>query len=239
MVSLRLVALLFQRGGDASELRFQLDHFQHLLPGRVFLTAQKHADLSHVLVVSRQYLKRTRAVVIAEGLNCMVSYGCRQSTSLKRSTPLCVAFVFLSSTVHFSNVFFLFSSTRQGSHNFQKTFIILFYLGTLTPSVIFICPKFWSWNTMQKTSAKLSSTVKNKIWIKNVRLWNFRAFSISYVYFGQIQYFFKALKNDFTIQYFFNKYFQYRVGTLSGVFLILLQQSGMTQYGHNPVMIHY
>jgi len=31
-----------------------------------------------------------------------------------------------------------------------------------------------------------------------------------YVHFGQIQYFFKILKVDFTIQY-----FQYRVGTLT------------------------
>jgi len=34
-----------------------------------------------------------------------------------------------------------------------------------------------------------------------------------YAHFGQVQYFFKVLKTDFTIQYF--QYFQYRVGTLA------------------------
>jgi len=63
-----------------------------------------------------------------------------------------------------------------------------------------------------KTSAKLSSTVKNKIWIKkNGWIWNFYIFAILYVHFRQsskgFQYFFKVLKTDFTIQY-----VQYRVG---------------------------
>ena len=82
---------------------------------------------------------------------------------------------------------------------------------TLIPSLIFIFRKFYSWNTMQKTFAKLSSAVKNKIWINkwlNLKFPYF-FFSILHVHFGQIQYFFKVLKTDFTIQY-----FQCHVGTL-------------------------
>jgi len=60
----------------------------------------------------------------------------------------------------------------QGSHTFSKiifqTFSILIEK-TLIPSFTFTFPKFYSWNTMQKTSAKLLSAVKKKNWI-NKRL---------------------------------------------------------------------
>jgi len=71
---------------------------------------------------------------------------------------------------------------------------------------------------MHKTSAELSSAVKNKIWITNGWIWNFHTFSNLYVHFGQIQYFFNAFKTNFTI-----KYFQYCVGTLSALrsFLVM------------------
>jgi len=44
----------------------------------------------------------------------------------------------------------------------------------------------------------------------------FPYFFNSYVHFGQIQYFFKVLKTDFTIQY-----FQYRVVTLININLLM------------------
>ena len=62
----------------------------------------------------------------------------------------------------------------QGPTHFQKPFSIPFeYIfntneKTLMPSLIFIFRKFYSWNTMQKTAAKLSSAVKNKIWKKQM-----------------------------------------------------------------------
>jgi len=37
-------------------------------------------------------------------------------------------------------------------------------------------------------------------------IWNFNTFSIPKGHFGQIQYFFKVLKTDFEIQYFFNTF---------------------------------
>jgi len=46
--------------------------------------------------------------------------------------------------------------------HFFNTFSIL-NLKTLIPSFILIFQKFYSWNTMQKTSAELSSVEKNKI----------------------------------------------------------------------------
>jgi len=57
---------------------------------------------------------------------------------------------------------------------------------------------------MQKKFAKLSSAVKNKIWIKNGWIRNIHTFSLFYVHFGQIQYFFKVFKTNLTNQYFFN-----------------------------------
>ena len=54
--------------------------------------------------------------------------------------------------------------------HFQTPFSTLFqYLSSkwknLTPSLMSIFPKFYSWNTMQTRFANLSSAVKNKIWI--------------------------------------------------------------------------
>ena len=56
---------------------------------------------------------------------------------------------------------------------------------------------------MQKTSVELSSVEKNKILInKWLKLEFPYTLSIFYVYFDQIQYFFKILKTNFTIQCF-------------------------------------
>jgi len=58
---------------------------------------------------------------------------------------------------------------EQGYHTFSKTtfhtFSIPFWYWTSISSIIFIFTKFYSRNTMRRTSAKLSSAVMNKIWI--------------------------------------------------------------------------
>jgi len=59
---------------------------------------------------------------------------------------------------------------------------------------------------MQKTSEKQSAAEKNVIlknkWFHLTFLYIFN----TYVHFGQIKYFFKDLKNNFTIPYFFSTY---------------------------------
>jgi len=56
---------------------------------------------------------------------------------------------------------------------------------------------------MQKHSQNCHQPLKN--WI-NVRICYFHTFSLIYLHFGQIQYFFKVLETCFTIQYFFNTF---------------------------------
>jgi len=51
--------------------------------------------------------------------------------------------------------------------HFSKTIFHTFSIlreKTLIPSLIFVFPKYYSWNTMTKTSTKLPSLEKNKIW---------------------------------------------------------------------------
>jgi len=69
--------------------------------------------------------------------------------------------------------------------------------------------KIWFMEHNAKNVWKTVISGKNEIWIKNDCIWNFHTFSIPNVHFGQIQYFYKVLKSNFTIQY-----FQYSVGTL-------------------------
>ena len=65
--------------------------------------------------------------------------------------------------------FRLFSDVTRVPWHFPKSFSILSLNAkykTLISSLIFIFTKFCSWNTMQRTSTKLSSALKNKIRIK-------------------------------------------------------------------------
>jgi len=108
-----------------------------------------------------------------------------------------------------------FFPLSQGSPSFSKTISILFQYHakmkkktkiTFTLSLISICLKFYSWNTVQKTSAKPSWELKNKIWINKWLNLVFHTFSILDVNFGKIQYFSKVLKTDFQIQYILNTF---------------------------------
>ena len=96
---------------------------------------------------------------------------------------------------------------------FQKMFSILFQTfsilteKTLIPSLIFIFPKFYLWNTLEKNICKIVISGKERNLNKaNGWIWNLHILSILYVHFGQIQCFFKVSKSDFTIQHFLNTF---------------------------------
>jgi len=95
------------------------------------------------------------------------------SPSARSPTKLGIKFLFWNSEFNLFRISFsfLFAGLR---HIFKKHFPYFFNTfsiqneKTLTPSLIFLFPKYYSWNAKQKISAKLSSAVKNKILINNV-----------------------------------------------------------------------
>ena len=87
---------------------------------------------------------------------------------------------------------------------FFNTFLNCVIEKTLIPSLIFTFPKFYSRNTMQKNLQNCHQWQRTKFELKNGWIRNIHTFSLFYAHFGQIQYFFKVLKTNFTNQYFFD-----------------------------------
>ena len=83
----------------------------------------------------------------------------------------------------------------------------------LIPSLTFIFQIFDSWNTMQKASEKLSTAVKNKIWVKKWMNLGFPHFFNTLCTFWPYSILFQGLENWFH----HSILFQYLVGTLRTV----------------------
>ena len=101
----------------------------------------------------------------------------------------------------------------QDSHTVSTTIFHTFSMRnekTLTPSLIFIYPKFYSWNKMQKNFANLSSAVTNKIWINKWLNLEFPYFFNTLCTFWSNSILFQGFQNGFDNSILF----QYRVGTL-------------------------